>query len=152
MTTYNMQGAPQGNMTQNPFNMFAAGTLLGAGGALTADMVVQGVKDAKWGKWLALGELGLLVLGGNNAQNNANTAMGLVNGVAAGGSYAQADIVALRSAVQNLATGMQNLNPMGYIGLSTSTQPSSSASVAAPSQSQNNTGILILGLALLAMK
>jgi len=150
MATYSMQGSPSG--TSNPFNMFGAGALVGATGALTVEAVSQGVKDAKWGKWLALAELGLLVLGGNNAQNNANTAMGLVNGVAAGGSYAQADMVAVRSAIQNLATGMQNLNPMGYIGLSTSTQPSSSASVAAPAQSQNNTGILILGLALLAMK
>ena len=126
----------------------AAGVGAGVIGTAAYATVSQAASDAKLGKWLALGIAGLQVFSGNAALNNANNAMAQVNTVVAGGSYAQADMVALKGAVQQLAQGLQNNTPGGYTGVSNTTNATTTPSVATTQTTSSNGALLIAGLAL----
>jgi hypothetical protein len=118
------------------------------GGAIAAvglSQFQQVKKDASLGKWVSLGTAGVYALAGNSAMGSANNAMSSANSL--GGTYAT-DYPAIRSALQSLSTGQQNMTPGGYLGIATATQPTSSASVGAPAQTNNNIGIALLAVVL----
>ncbi len=140
-------GQNQGGMN---WGTFAGGAAAGAGGYGALSYVQDTRKAAKIGEGMAVVGVGLQVLGGNSAQSYANAAMANANAMANTASVAlsTADGVQIRSAIQNLAQGLQSVNPLGYLGLQTSTQPAALGSTTPAAATQNLTGILLIGLAL----
>lgn len=142
MATFN-QDTGSGNGFVAPA---VGGAILGAGGLAAVSAVQTAASDAKLGKWLSLGVIGFQVFAGNAALNNANSGITYVNQVAAGGTYAQADIVALKNGLQQALAGIQNLTPGGYTGISATTNPTTSPSVATTQTTSNNGALVLLAL------
>ena len=148
MARYDAQSAPASGGGYGGLALAGAGAG-GAAAALTLDRARMVASDAKIGKWAAIGVGAVYALGGNAAQNNANTAMTAINGTA--GSTYSTDSPAIKSAIQNLAQAVGNLNPLGYLGLSAQTQPLATPSAAAPTTTNNSGLALVAGIALIAV-
>ena len=127
------------------------GAAAGAAGVSAVQFVQQTSKTAKVAEGIAIANLGLNVLGGNQAQGFANQAMTYANQTTASGALVAADTPLIRNAIQQLAQGLQAVNPLGYMGLQTSTQPTTSPSAAAPAATQNLGGLVLIVLALFFM-
>lgn len=120
------------------------------GGALAASGLMgyqQTKSDAKLAKWTSIGTAAVYALAGNSAMGSANNAMTSINSVA-GATYTT-DIPAIKSAIQSLATGLQNVTPGGYLGVSTATLPLATPSSAAATPATNN-GIALLAVGIIA--
>lgn len=143
-------GAATAQQSSSGWGMFGAGAATGVGAAETYEAFRKTQTAAKVGMWTALLLGGIQILGGQQAMTNSNAAMTYANSIAAGGTYTQADAVAQRNALQQLALACQNLSITGYTNLTSSVQPSASASVAPPAQSNNN-GVLLVAVAVLGV-
>ena len=121
----------------NPFLAFAAGAGAGVAGDQTYAAVTRTMADAKWGKWLSIASVGSQLLTGNGATSPVNAAMTAINSVANPATPTQADVGNIKTAVQNLAVAVQNLNPLQYYGISTSVAATTTPSAVQPATTNN---------------
>lgn len=148
------QNQPQGQNTN--WGALGAAFGLGAAGGVSADQVAMSYKktasQAAIGMWTAVGATAVTALAGNAAMTNANAAMTLSNGITAGATYSQTDMVAVKSALQQLSQGGQNQSLTGYLNISSSVQPSGGGAGAPVAQTTtNNNGLILIGLGIVAL-
>jgi len=150
MAVYNRQSPPPSESSNiSALAAFGAGNLTGA----TAAEIVEGYKQtrgrASIGFWTAIAFGGISLIGGNQAVNNANTAMVSANQIVAAAVYSQADMQFCKNALQQLALGVSNATPTGYTNLTSTTQPTATPSTPPPAQN-TNTALIVAAAVVVA--
>ena len=146
MATFNAEAQGGGGYSQF-LAPAVGGAVVGAGALAGVNAVQTAASDARLGKWLSLGIVGFQIFSGNTALNAANAAMGQVNAMTSSGALAAGDTPLIRGAIQNLAIAVQNMTPGGYTGISATTNPTTSPSVATTQTTSNNGALVLAALA-----